>query len=78
MYLEVPLDLTESIRGDFRRGIIDSPILVHEHINTFGRESIRALVRSIVGLELIDDAEDVVDLGWVRGQLGRFLARKVK
>lgn len=78
MYLEVPLDLTESIRGDFRRRIIDSPILVHEHINTFGRESIRALVRSIVGLELIDDAEDVVDLGWVRGQLGRFLARKVK
>jgi hypothetical protein len=47
-------------------------------MNLFDRTSIRTLVESVVGLELVDDAEDVVDLGWVKGLNGRFLARKTK
>lgn len=78
MYIEVPHELTQSMREDFARKIIDTPILVHEHMNRFDRTSIRTLVDSIAGLELIDDAEDVVDVGWASGLMGRFLARKAK
>jgi len=68
MYIEIPLELTQSMREDFARRIIDTPITVHEHMNMFDRTSIRALIGSINGLELVDDAEDVVDLGWIKGK----------
>jgi hypothetical protein len=78
MYIEIPLELTLSMREDFARKIIDTPITIHEHMNMFDRTSIRALIGSIKGLELVDDAEDVVDLGWIKGLNGRFLARRTK
>jgi Methyltransferase domain len=78
MYIEVPLELTQSVREDFAQKIIDTPIGIHEHINKFDRKSILALVESIVELETIDEAEDVVDLGWIKGLMGRILARKAK
>lgn len=78
MYIEVPLELTQSVREDFAQKIIDTPIGIHEHINKFDRTSILTLLASIVGLEIIDDAEDVVDFGWMKGLIGRFLARKAK
>jgi hypothetical protein len=78
MYIEVPLELTQSMREDFRQKIVDTPVSIHEHMNKFDHVSIPALIRSIDGLELIDEAEDVVDLGWLRGLMGRFLARKIK
>jgi Methyltransferase domain len=76
MYIEVPLELTQSMREDFRQKIIDNPIGIHEHINKFDRTSIRTLIQSIAGLEIVDDAEDAEDLGWIRTLTGRFLARK--
>jgi SAM-dependent methyltransferase len=76
MYIEVPLELTESVRNDFAQRIIDTPILIHEHMNRLDRVSIRALVESVAGLELIDESQDVVDLGWISGLMGRYLARK--
>ena len=78
MYIEVPHELTKIVREDFERRVIDTPITIHEHINLFDRASVVALVGSIDGLVLIDDAEDVVDLGWISGLIGRFLVRKVK
>lgn len=78
MYIEVPHELTESVREDFERKIIDTPIIIHEHMNRFDRVSVRTLVESIVGLKLIDDAEDMVDFGWISALVGRFLVRKVK
>jgi hypothetical protein len=47
-------------------------------MNLFDRTSIRALFGAIAGLELVDDAEDVVDIGWTKGLIGRFLARKIE
>jgi SAM-dependent methyltransferase len=78
MYIEVPHELADSVREDFERKIIDTPITIHEHMNLFDRTSIRTLVGSIVGLELIDDAEDITDLGWISGLIGRFLVKKTK
>ena len=78
MYIEVPHELTESVRDDFAHKIIDTPIGIHEHVNKFDRTSIKALVGSIAGLEVIDEAEDVVDIGWISGLMGRILARKTK
>jgi SAM-dependent methyltransferase len=78
IYIEVPLELSKSIRDAFEQKIIDPPILIHEHVNIFDRTSICALIHSVEGLELVDDAEDVVDQGWIQGLNGRFLARKVK
>jgi SAM-dependent methyltransferase len=76
IYIEVPLELTQSMRDDFAQRIIDTPIIIHEHLNKFDCTSIRSLVKSVAGLELIDDAEDVVEHGWINGLNGRFLARK--
>jgi SAM-dependent methyltransferase len=76
LYIEVPLELTQSMREDFAQRIIDVPIIIHEHLNKFDGTSIRRLVQSTAGLELVDDAEDVVELGWISGLVGRFLARK--
>lgn len=78
MYIEVPFELTLSMRENFAGRIIDNPITIHEHINLLDRTSIRTLVGSIAGLELIDDAEDIVDFGWTKGLIGRFLARKIE
>jgi 2-polyprenyl-3-methyl-5-hydroxy-6-metoxy-1,4-benzoquinol methylase len=78
IYIEVPLELTQSMREDFAQRIIDAPIIIHEHLNKFDCTSIRSLVKSIAGLELIDDAEDVVEHGWINGLNGRFLAKKIK
>jgi hypothetical protein len=48
-------------------------------MNLFDRTSIRTLAESIVGLELVDGAEDIVDFGWAgRGLIGRSLVRKTK
>ena len=79
LYIEVPLELTKSISEDFAQRIIDNPITIHEHMNLFDRTSIRTLAESIVGLELVDGAEDIVDFGWAgRGLIGRSLVRKTK
>jgi len=77
IYIEVPLELSKSICDAFEQKIIDPPIIIHEHLNIFDRTSIRALIHSVDGLELVDDAEDVVEQGWIQGLTGRFLARKV-
>jgi hypothetical protein len=76
IYIEVPLELKKSIHEDFKGSIIDMPISIHEHMNLFGRTSIRTLVASIVGLELVDEAEDIMDIGWTKGLIGRFLVKK--
>lgn len=76
MYIEVPLELTQSMREDFARKIIDTPIIIHEHLNKFDRTSIQKLIGSVAELELIDDAEDAVEHGWISGLNGRFLAKK--
>jgi len=78
IYIEVPLELSKSICDAFEQKIIDPPIIIHEHLNIFDRTSIRALIHSVDGLELVDDAEDVVEQGWIQGLTGRLLARKVK
>ena len=61
LYIEVPLDLTQSVRDDFAQRIIDTPITIHEHMNLFDPTSVRTMVGSITGLELVDDANDIVD-----------------
>ena len=76
LYIEVPLDLTQSVRDDFAQRIIDTPITIHEHINLFDPTSVRTMVGSITGLELVDDANDIVDFGWTKTLIGRFLVRK--
>lgn len=78
MYLEVPLESNDPVRTAFEQRIIDTPITIHEHMNLFDRVSLRSLINSIGALELVDDSEDVVDLGWCKGLNGRFLARKIK
>lgn len=78
IYLEVPHELTLPVHEDFARRIIDTPIIIHEHINLFDRMSMRSLIESIDGLELIDEAEETFDIGWIIGSFGRFLAKKVK
>ncbi len=75
-YFEIPHDLTSSMREDYGRRIIDTPVLIHEHINTFDLASIPALAASLDGVELLDAAEDIVDFGWAKPTIGRFLVRK--
>lgn len=77
IYIEVPLELTQSMREDFSQRIIDAPIIIHEHLNKFDCTSIRSLVKSVAELELVDDAEDAVEHGWINGLNGRFLAKKI-
>lgn len=77
IYIEVPHDLTEGVRNNFAARIIDSPIGIHEHMNLFDRMSIPTLVESIAGLQLVDSAQDVVNFGWTKGTVGRFLVRKL-
>jgi hypothetical protein len=77
IYLEVPHELTLSVHEDFTRRIIDTPIVIHEHLNLFDRMSMHSLIESIDGLELIDEAEENFDIGWIIGSFGRFLAKKV-
>lgn len=76
MYIEVPLELTQAMRENFAERIADTPIIIHEHLNRFDRSSIRKLIGSVDGLIHVDDAEDVVEHGWINGLNGRFLARK--
>jgi hypothetical protein len=45
-------------------------------MNLFDPTSVRTLVGSITGLELVDDANDIVGFGWAKALLGRFLVRK--
>jgi len=78
MYIEVPHELTQTIREDFARKIIDTPITIHEHMNLFDRTSVRTLIGSIDELKLVDDAEDIVDFGWTKALIGRFLAMKTQ
>jgi len=78
MYIEVPHELTQTIREDFARKIIDTPITIHEHMNLFDRTSVRTLIGYIDGLELVDDVEDIVDFGWTKALIGRFLAMKTQ
>lgn len=78
LYLEVPHDLTQSMREDFANRIADTPIGIHEHMNTFNSTSIRALIESVPGLELVDNAEDVVDFGWTKALIERFLAARTE
>jgi hypothetical protein len=47
-------------------------------MNLFDRKSVRTLVGSITGLELVDDAKDIVDFGWTKTLIGRFLVRKAR
>jgi len=78
MYIEVPLELTQTLREEFAQRIIDNPIGIHEHMNRYDHGSMPSLIGSIPGLEMLDDAEDVVEVGWASGLMGRFLARKTK
>ena len=78
IYLEVPHELTQSVGDEFDQRIIDTPIFIHEHLNLFDRMSMRGLIESIEGLELVDDEEEALDIGWIVGNFGRFLARKAK
>lgn len=75
IYIEVPLELNLTMREACLQRVIDPTIEIHEHINKYDRTSIRALIDSIEGVEMIDDEEGVIDLGWCRGLVGRFLAR---
>lgn len=77
IYIEVPLELTQAMRENFTERIVDTPIIIHEHLNRFERASIRGLIESISGLQPIDDAEDAVEHGWISGINGRFLAKKL-
>jgi len=77
IYIEVPLELSQSMREVVAQRIIDTPIGIHEHLNKFDRTSIRTLVDSIPGLEIVDDAEEAEDLGWTKTIAGRFLAKKL-
>ncbi len=79
MYIEVPHELDTRMRNDFAHRIVDTPILIHEHINKFDILGMQKLVESIDGLELLDCAQDQVDQGykaWDTGVNGRFLIRK--
>jgi hypothetical protein len=76
MYIEVSHELTQYVREDSARRIIDMPITIHEHMNSFDRMSIRTIVGSISGLELTDDAEDVVDALWASGLRGTILGQE--
>jgi len=77
IYIEVPLELNAKVHEDCAQKVIDTPIAIHEHINLFDRTSMLGLIKSIQELELLDDTEEAIDLGWIVGYVGRFLARKV-
>lgn len=76
MYLEIPLELNETMKEDFSGRIIDDPIGIHEHINYYDSHGIPQLVASLDRLELLDQAVDPVDIGWTRAVIGRYLVRK--
>jgi hypothetical protein len=76
MYVEIPLELTEETRDDLRRRMIDNPVVIHEHMNKFDNLGVKELVKSVSGLELIDSATGTVDVGWTKGDIGRYLIQK--
>ena len=76
MYIEVPLELTASTREDFEQKIIDPPLGIHEHMNRFDRITIPCLFATSPNLELIDQEDSILNLGWISGLIGRYLARR--
>ncbi|GAA0542098.1 hypothetical protein GCM10008941_22560 [Rhizomicrobium palustre] len=76
MYVEIPVDLTDEWLHAFEARLIDNPLLLHEHLNMFGMKSVPVLAKSL-GAEMIDAASDVVDFGWAKARIGRFLVRKL-
>lgn len=78
IYIEIPLDMTEDLTALFRNRVVDRHVSLHEHINQFDMDGIPALAKSLGNLELIDKAGGIVDFGWTKGLIGRFLLRKTK
>jgi len=75
-YIEVPLELTDRQHQDLNERIVDYPFVIHEHLNRFDRLSLPKLVQSVQGLELVDSTEEVVEMGWASGLIGRYLVRR--
>lgn len=78
LYLEVPLESTPEVREQFRSRTIDIPFYIHEHLNMYDVQSIPKLVASIAELELIDSQNDVIEIGWATGTVGRYLLKRIK
>lgn len=76
MYVEIPLELTDIVVNSFARRLIDSVVIMNEHINLFDMHGIPALAASLSGFEMIDVLDDQIDIGWAKARVGRFLVRK--
>jgi SAM-dependent methyltransferase len=76
LYIEVPLELTPERRDLFRTRVMDVPIAIHEHINSYDRTTVSTMIRSIEDLECVAEEDGMADLGWTNVTIGRYLARK--
>jgi len=76
LYIEVPLESNEETSSNFALRMMDQAVSIHEHINLYDTSGIPGLINSINGMELIDQQDDVIDIGWSRARVGRYLIRK--
>lgn len=76
LYIEVPLELTEQWKDQFVKRDIDAIYKIHEHMNKFELGAIQKLVESIPDLMLVDCAEDKIDGGLAKYEVGHLLVHK--
>ena len=72
LYLEIPIELANDAADRFERRTLEPTIVIHEHVNIFGADSIPALAQSL-GLPLLAFAVDDIALGRASLRVGRYL-----
>lgn len=77
LYIEVPQELTDAELARLMNGDKTTPIMIHEHINSYSQKSIRELLKSS-GLAIESLESEVVDFGWTKTAIIRALARPIR
>jgi hypothetical protein len=74
LYVETPQEISESGREELRQG--RRLVGIHEHINSFCPQAVRALMER-AGLKVVAIEATPVDVGWAKAVHIRALAQKV-
>jgi len=75
LYVEVPLEMSDTEFRDLESGRHQSDIIIHEHINKYSLSSITRLLEK-VGLKVVATQVCEVNLGWTKGVHVMALGRK--
>ncbi len=75
LYIEVPQDLSDSVRDRLAHGDERLRVPIHEHINQYSSKSVQEHLRA-AGLTIEAVQTEDVDLGWIKSKVIRGLGKK--